>query len=259
MDFEANAGDPGAQAPAPTNDPLAELVGEGKPFKDVAALAASKVEADAFIEQLKGENSQMRGAVKEAEEKLSRSSTTAEILEAVRGMTTQGQPNEPVIPTGEGDAGNQPNITEDDIAELIQRTLSKTEQDKTKEANFNSVKKGFMEFFKDSDKARLAYKAAAVALEMSEDQLDVFSKQSPHLVLRAAGLEPAFKSETNPPSYLQSNVNSEHDAGNTPKRDHAWWEAQRKEKGNTWYFSTKTQQRYWEDAKAIGDSFLPKE
>ena len=257
MDFEPKAGDQTGAPQEPTNptDPIEALVGEGKPFKDLAALAKGKLEADEFVEQLKKENYEMRNAVKEAEEKLSRSSTTAEILEAVRGMA-QG-PNEPPTPGGEGDPGNQPGITEDDIADLIKRTLSKTEQEKTREANFNSVKSAFMDSFKDPDKARLAYKAAAVALEMTEEQLDAYSKQSPHLVLRAAGLEPAFKSTQTPPSYLESNANSEHQgAGTGPVRDNSWWETQRKAQGNSWYFQPKTQQMYWEDVKALGDKFL---
>jgi hypothetical protein len=257
MEFEPS-GDQTAPTPDhPTNDPLAELVGEGKPFKDIAALASAKVEADQFIEKLKSENFEMRNVVKEAEEKLSRSSTTAEILEAVRSMQV-GQANEPGIKTGEADQGNQSQITEEQIAELIQRNLSKTKQEETKEANYKSVKDAFMNAFKDPDKARLEYKAAAIALEMTEEQLDAYAQQNPRLVLQAAGLKPAFKSTNTPPDYLQNTVNSEAQGNQGgPKRDHIWWEAQRKEKGNTWYFQPKTQQMYWEDAKALGDSFLP--
>ena len=39
----------------PTTDALAELVGEGKKFKDIAALAVGKVESDKFIDRLKKE------------------------------------------------------------------------------------------------------------------------------------------------------------------------------------------------------------
>jgi hypothetical protein len=258
MDFEQSSDQSATPPQTNTTDPLEALVGEGKPFKDIAALASSKIEADGFIEQLKSENFQMREAVKKAEDKLSRASTTTEILDAVRGMQTQGQTNEPLDTSDEDKGGNQSILTKETIAELIQSTISKTEQDKTKEANYQSVKDAFVEAFKDPDKARLQYKAAAVALEMTEEQLDSYAKQNPTLVLQAAGLKPAFKSTTAPPDYVgQGHQNSDANLGTVNTRDHAWWESQRKDKGNTWYFSTKTQQMYWDDAKALGDSFLP--
>jgi hypothetical protein len=257
MDFDSTGDQTGTPAPTNTTDPLEALVGDGKPFKDVAALASSKVEADAFIEQLKGENFQMREAVKEAEEKLSRASTTTEILDAVRGMHTQGKPNDPPDRGDEDKDRNQSGLTEEAIAELIQRTISKTEQDKTKESNYDSVKDAFLKAYADPDKARLQYKAAAVSLDMTEDQLDAYSEQNPQMVLKAAGLKPAFKSTTRPPDYVgQGDQNSEAALGVTNQRNHAWWEGQRKAKGNTWYFSTKTQQMYWNDVNALGDSFL---
>ena len=59
MEFDSKTPAPG-DTPALEQDPnvqlapLAEqLVGEGKPFKDVEALAKGKTDADSFIEQLK--------------------------------------------------------------------------------------------------------------------------------------------------------------------------------------------------------------
>jgi hypothetical protein len=258
MEFDKNAGDQtSTQAPTNDTDPLEALVGEGKPFKDIAALAKGKIEADEFVDQLKRENFDMRKSVAEAEEKLSRSSTTAEILEAVRSMAG-GKPNDPPQTTkgDEGESGNQSTLTEDAIAELIQRTMSKTELAKTQEANYQSVKDAFVKAYTDPDKARLQYKAAALALDMTEDQLDSYAKQNPTLVLQAAGLKPAFKSTQSPPSYLDNPQNTEHQPAQTNQRDNSWWEVQRKEKGNSWYFQPKVQQMYWDDAKALGDSFL---
>ncbi len=257
MEFDSTGDQTGAPAQAPTNDPLAELVGEGKPFKDMAALAASKVEGDTFIGQLKSENFEMRKAVKEMEDKLSRASTTTEILEAVRSMQTAA----PGDSSGKGDEGEgkviTPALTEENIEALIQRTMKQDAQAKTSETNYKLVMDTFMEHFKDADKARIQYKQAALNLDMTEAQLDVYAKQNPHLVLKAAGLEPSFKSSNTPPSYLQTNQNSEHQDTTKNLRDHAWWEQQRKANGNTWYFQPKIQQQYWNDANEIGDSFLP--
>jgi len=255
MEFEAPA-ETGAPAPAPTNDPLAELVGEGKPFKDMAALATSKLEGDTFIGQLKSENHEMRQAVKEMEDKLARASTTTEILEAVRSMSPPAQ--DPPTSGEVEPTVTIPEFTKDDVEALIQRTLKQTEQTKTSEVNYQLVMDTFMDAFKDADKARVQYKAAAAALQMTEDQLDVYSKQSPHLVLKAAGLEPSFKSTSQPLSYLQTSHNSEHDAPKGDRRDNAYWEALRKANGNAWYFQPKIQQQVWKDVNELGDSFLNK-
>lgn len=257
MEFEPTPGQTTEPTQAPTNDPLAELVGEGKPFKDGSALASAKLESDAFITQLKGENFEMRKTVTEMEDKLARASTTTEILEAVRNMQTAGLTQDP--PTGGEVVPNEnqvPALTEASIEEMIQRTMQRTEQSKVAESNFDLVKAAFMKKFVDPDKARLEYKAAAASLEMTEDQLDAYSKQNPSLVLKAAGLEPAQMSLFQP-NYLETKENTEAINKNPNVRDHLWWETQRKANGNAWYFQPKIQQKYWDDARAIGDSFLP--
>lgn len=257
MDFNAEAGKTPEPKQTDTTNPLEALVGDGKPFKDLEALATAKVESDNFIEQLKSENFEMRQAVKDMEDKLARASTTTEILEAVRSMSTRsGEETTQTSRDEPNESGNQPGITENNIEEMIQRTMAKQESERKAADNYELVKATFLEKFKDPDKARLQYKAAAVALEMTEEQLDMYAKQNPHLVLRAAGIEPTFKSTSTPPSYIANKVNSE--AGTTETvRDHSWWEQQRKAKGNTWYFSPKVQQMYWNDANALGDKFLP--
>lgn len=240
--------------------PLAEqLVGDGKQFKDFESLAKGKYDADAFIEQLKNENAQMREAVGTAEQESLKATTLSQVLEAVRTLSDSGTPNEPA-PAGEGDiAGNQSELSKEDILDLVQRTLDKTEAKRSQTTNFDSVRDAFLKVYKDGDKARLEYKATAASLGIQETQLDQFARMNPELVIRAAGLKPAFTSDQSTPSYLANSENSEasKNAGvDTGAKDHAWWNEQRKAKGNAWYFSTKIQSAYWRDAKALGDSFL---
>lgn len=237
------------------------LVGEDKPFKDVHALAKSKVEADNFIEQLKNENAEMRKTVEQLEDATTKATTMEQILEAVRTLGSSGNPNEPTgTKGGEGaESGNQPNLSESDILNIVQRTLEKNQTAQQQQSNYESVRSAFTKQFKDPDKARLEYKSTAAALGMTEQQLDAYAKQNPKLVLRAAGLERA-EVNSHTPSYLHSNQNSANagaDAGDGPK-DSAWWSEQRRKRGNKWYFAPSTQQKYWRDANALGDSFIKK-
>jgi len=264
MEFD-NQPAPG-DTPAPDQDPnvqvapLAEqLVGEGKPFKDIEALAKGKTDADSFIEQLKNENAGMRDAMAKSEEAALKAATMSQVLEAVRTLSGSGDVNDPAPAGDASQDGNQSGLSEQDILNLVQRTLEKDTASRTQQENFDSVRNTFLGTYKDSDKARLEYKATAVALDMTEAELDTFSRMNPELVVRAAGLKPALNTPT--PSYLANTKNSEGGDGpnaiDTP-RDNAWWEEQRKAKGNKWYFDTKVQQAYWRDVQALGDSFLEK-
>lgn len=257
MDFDdATPPKDPAQPPKNTDNPLELLVGEGKPFKTEADLAKGKLEADTFIEQLKAENANMRAKLGEAEQASLKGATMAEILEAVRKSTT-GSPNDPPDPSGEEPKdGNQSRLSEDDVAQLVQRTLEKNQTAHKQKANYDKVREAFQSRYSDPDKARLQYKSVAAELGMSEAQLDEFAKTSPSIVLRAAGLEGAKPSE--PPSYLSNNQNSEAGPGGGQEqaKDNSWWESQRKAKGNKWYFQPKVQQAYWKDVNALGDSFF---
>lgn len=235
------------------------LIGEGKKFKDVDALAKSRIEADNFIEQLKKENAEMRKTVEEAETDKTKSATMSQILDAVRTLSSGGSANDPgtqVLKEAQED-GNQSGLTENDILSIVQRTLEKTESTRLQEQNYNSVKQAFQSKFTDPDKARLEYKATAQSLGMSEAQLDMYAKQNPKLVLRAAGLDQAQKPQHSP-SYLASETNNDV-AGRDNKEEHhdnKWWSEQRKKLGNRWYFRPEVQQKYWADERALGDSFL---
>ena len=263
MEFD-NTPAPG-DTPEPVQDPTPQLqlseqlVGEGKPFKDIEALAKGKTDADSFIEQLKNENAQMREAVATSEQESLKAATMSQVLEAVRTLSGSGDGNDPA-PAGDLSLdGNQSALSEQDILNLVQRTLDKDTASTLRETNYSSVHDAFLGTYKDSDKARLEYKATASALGIKEEQLDEFARMNPELVIRAAGLKPASTSEPTP-SYLANSNNSEatKNAGVDAPMNHRQWEELRGRKGNKWYFDSKVQQAYWKDVQALGDSFLDK-
>lgn len=241
----------------PNSSVADKLVGEDKPFKDLEALAKSKIEADSFIEKLKSENAEMRKAVGDMETKATEAATMDAIMEAVRTLSTDGNNSNDLAPAGdENENGNQSGLSEADILNLVQRTLKQNDTATKQESNYESVRDAFKKRFEDPDKARLEYKAAAQSLGMTESELDSISKVNPTLVLRAAGLDKPSNPNAEP-SYLGSDTNPEANRmASEEAHDNEWWVAERKKRGNKWYFQPHVQQRYWKDADAMGDKFI---
>lgn len=107
MEFDTQNQPGTVDNPNPENDQNVQtvqyserLVGEGKPFKDIEALAKGKMDADAFIEQLKNENAQMREAVASSEQEALKAATMSQVLEAVRTLSGSGDTND-LEPSGD--------------------------------------------------------------------------------------------------------------------------------------------------------------
>src|SRR5688572_29164551 len=106
---------------------LAQLVGEGKPFKSVEDLAASKATGDEFIETLKSENKEMRELLNKA----GTSEQTNQLLQELLAKVGQASP--------EGDGGNHPvagngALTREDIVTLVQGQVTEVEAKRAKES-----------------------------------------------------------------------------------------------------------------------------
>jgi len=104
-------------------DPYAELVGEGKKYKDNAALAKSRIEADKMIETLKGENAQMR-------EEITKLSTAKPGEDAVKSLIERIEKA-----TGQN---TQPGATlsREDIEKLVREGINTNDAARAQRANY---------------------------------------------------------------------------------------------------------------------------
>lgn len=186
------------QTPQTDTDPLAELVGEGKKFKDTSALAKAKVEADAFIERLKAENVEMRkevGAVDNAERQL------AELRAEITALKAK-----PAQSNREGNT--TPALTESDVAALVQREITNLEASRSAAQNIKEANTKAMEIFGSTEKATEAVRARASELGLTVDFLKTVASQSPSAFLsmiRAGSPEQVVKNAR----HITGTVNTE--------------------------------------------------
>jgi hypothetical protein len=183
------------------------LVGEGKKFKSVDDLAKGKVEADAYIETLKGEIETLRVlAVKplNAETELNE---LREQIKTLRENRTVERPREHT--TSE--------LTHTDVKTLVEQTITQRETNKTAEQNIAEANQAMVEHFGSLQAATAHFKKRARELNISEKWLQDTAAQSPRAFLEHMALD----SKSNPETFV-SGVHStdalrQTPTGQTPK------------------------------------------
>src|SRR4051812_39958036 len=88
----------GGEPPATPAVRAEDLVGEGKKFKDIDALAAGKLESDRFIEQLKAEKADAEARASRAVEVEAELQKLREDLIARKAPEPVGKPTQPSQP-----------------------------------------------------------------------------------------------------------------------------------------------------------------
>lgn len=239
-----------------TNDPLAALVGEGKKFRDVAALAAGKVESDKFIEQLKREAADLRKELAEATKGADTQRTLSEIMEA---LNRRPQTNE------EGDEGKpEPKtISLEDISRLVRATNAAEKAVETAKANRMSVNKALLSLAGgNAETAKKLLATRTTELGLSSEQVRDMSERSPAALIELLGgtRQTNGTQSTATSTATKSKVSTEALLANgnaTGERKLSWYTAKRKEMGlNKFYSDFALQAQYQADMKRHGDSFI---
>ncbi len=226
----------------PNKDYSSDLVGEGKKFKDIAALARAKVESDAFIEQLKRENAEARA---KADNGLAMK-TFLDNLDA-KMKTAPAEPTRVETPSLEPNAA-QPNkgISEQDIVALLERReAQKSEQDNLNKA-VEQVKKAFGANY------GLVLKQKAQELGVKEEFLTDVAKKNVNAFLKIVQAEtPSDNTSLFPSSSISSSNPSVQNTGKKFKD----YEKLRKENQQE-YMSRKIQNEMMDEALKQGESFF---
>lgn len=216
----------------PNADHFAELVGEGKKYRDEKALAYAARKKDEHIRNLEMEQEELR---KELQKRL----TLEDFVDKMKNSSTQ-QP-QPRTPSN----ADQPNPSErvdnsikpEDIAKLVDEKLQARLRGIEENENLDKVKKELMKHWGNDYQAKL--KIAAQQLEVSEAFIDNLGKTHPDALLRLLEIRESKGSEyTAPPrgGVTPSPANP----NNLGERDWKYFEKLRKENPSL-YFSRKTQ------------------
>ncbi len=227
----------------PTNDvtdPLEALVGEGKKFKDTAALAKSRLEADTFIDQLQRENRELR-------EKTSSQATVDEIMTHIRALA----PKPPVVEPSQTPQ-NQNQATPDDITRLVSEALQKRTAEERLASNRRLVEEKVLERWGSDAQINLNKKAKE--LGVSIEHLQKLALETPSIFFEVTGLN---RTATSPAPLVaprsQNQIVPQNSDGS--KRNKAFYDGLKARDFQT-YISPKVQNQMMKDALAMGDDFL---
>lgn len=222
---------------------LEQVVGEGKKYSDVEALAKGAVHADEHIKKLEHELSELR-------EDLQTREGLNEILTELRSSAGPGSSAEP---NGDGEPAPEPAETpnKEDIDKMIKESVSEslTEAQRKQLATANKTKFSERAFEVWGDDAPKKLEETIAGLGMSMEQVQALAEASPEAAIRVVGLTQQTRDSTSPP---RSTVN----LPNTPtdKRDYSWWRKLRQEDPKSYHSKEMSMKRH-QDAIDQGSSF----
>lgn len=149
---------PESTAPAKTKEEqtlLDALVGEKQKYKSVDELAKAYVNADEFIQKLKAENAELR-----------KQSESAKTIDDVLSRLNR--------PTEERETTPSPSLTAEDIAALVEKTVTGRETQRTREANLLKADKLMKDKF--GEKAMEKFASKATTEELKKVYMDLASQ-----------------------------------------------------------------------------------
>lgn len=249
--------DSGIQEPVVVDEsPLTSLVGEGKKFKTTDDLAKGKLESDAFIVKIQGENRELRDIVTKMSDKVdrlekkqslfgSRENSNEEESSNSDGTTSSSSQGKPINQTVAG-------LGEDDVLRLVERR----EIDNVKKTNVKTVNQALVKEFGAEAKNVVAVKAAELGLPV--EYLYNMAESSPQAFFATIGFQPSSNRNATLTSRAQG-VNSASTSGTANKttvRNASYYEGVKKQMGGTKFaLDRNLQVQLHKDMMELGDLF----
>ena len=174
---------PENQGTNPEANVLETLVGEGKKFSDVEALARGKAEADLYIEQLKAELQKTQTVDTKLDELMTR------LAEQEKYKSAEAQGQSSAVPQGQnsGTPDTTPSFKPEDVEALVKQTLEQEQGNRTKAQNLNMVESTMHQNF--GDRAGDVVSTKARELGMSTQELQAMAETTPKAFLALVGIQ----------------------------------------------------------------------
>lgn len=227
-------------------DYLAELVGEEKKFKSPQDLARSKVEADRFIDQLKGELQGLR-------EELNAKMKLEDLLTKMETVS-QKPPSSEVPPNREE---GKTALTPEELEAILDSKLNEREQSRIQAANIQEAKRVLSSSLGNDYAVKLDDKARSLGI--SREFLDNLAKTQPKALFKLLDVDPTAntnhqsrESIFSPPS---SGVRSEGFKPQSNDKTQSYYESLRKADAKS-YWSPSVQNQMHKDAMRLGERFF---
>jgi hypothetical protein len=228
---------------------LETLVGEGKKFKDLEALAKGKLEADEFIKTLEGTIKSLADELKQAQLSADRKATLENLMSSLTTTTKTSEtkePSQPQNPSNQSGSG----LSHDDVVKIMEAR----EAAKRQAQNLNLALAPVKKLYGDKTDEVLAQKAQE--LGMTVEALETLAKQSPQAFLNVVGVNARDNSTRSMATHSSVNSLGSTDPGAPQERNKAYYDKLRKEMG-AWKFATdsKLQVQLHKDMQRLGDAW----
>jgi hypothetical protein len=218
---------------------VAKLVeAKGENWNNPEVLAKGKLEADGYIQQLESQLTQMR-------EDLGKQDYAQKLLDQLQ--------NKAADPTtantgGTSDGNTNPNLSEDDLKSLVEKTLSAREKDGLVKQNLSIVDQELEKSYGTEAKATVQKKADELGISI--ERMQEIAAESPNAFFSLIG-EP--KKTFNP--MVQGSVRTEGvNMQSSTERNWAYYQNLRRTNKHE-YYTPKVQQQLMEDKMRMGDGF----
>jgi len=235
----------GQQTHGQNVDYLQELVGEGKKFKDVSALAKGKFEADQTVEVLKSRLDEMREDFLRLKEESEGRARLEDLVDQLSRQSTSSETN-----TTNANGDSRPQLDPDKVKSLIVDTLQQTREQEKQQENFNTVMDTLKERYGDSYQNVL--KERVEELGLTPEYVNEQARKFPKALMRTLGLDQPVQQDVfqAPPRSNQRGDFSP----TVPKRTWSYYQKMKKENPRL-YWEPKTTNQMMEDMKTLGDAF----
>jgi len=221
------------------------LVGDGKKFKDIEALAKGKLEADRHIGEITKTLDELRA-------ELAKQDYAKNLLEQMSKGSETGAEQPPPVTTS---SSNTENTTQSasDFEALVEKVITAKEKSKTASQNISVVGEEMQKQY--GDKTADVLKAKSLELNMSLDRLKEIAAESPTAFFQLIGVKKmGEKTSTSTGVTTQSTIRSENFNSYSQDRNFEYYQKMRKE-NRSLYYSPKIQNTMLQDRERLGDRF----
>lgn len=229
-----------------TGSALEQLVGDGKKFQDPESLAKGKLEADRYIEELKGQLNQYK---EQADRSMSMESFLTKLEERSKPAESPTQQEQVAQPNDQNQAAT---ITEDQINAIVASKLNEVTDLQRREANAQAAIEGLKKLNKSGEDI------ASVAREMgvTNEFMQEMAEKSPQAFLKVMGAETSSSDSPNPLPTGNAPPSSRSQVFQPQSGEKNWkyYQEMRKKDLNR-YMSAEVQQEIYKAAMEKGPDF----
>lgn len=231
----------------PNKDYYAELVGEGKRYKDAQEFAKSKVEGDLYIQTLVKQKDELRADYEKLLNEHQAGQSIQDRLDQLEKLLTSSE--QPPV-----NREQPPAIDPNQIESLVSTKIMQHEQARVQENNYNQVKAKLTERFGNNYQEQI--KQQIDRLGLTEEFANNLARTSPSAFFNTFGLANAPAPQQlfqAPPSSQNRSIVYNPSA---EKRDWGYWEKMRLAEPKRYHSREMSVQRH-NDAVAQGEAFYP--